>query len=269
MASTDQNKKWWNESEWSEGGDEWSSSYGTPAMQWYASILPRIHPYLPAPTILEIAPGFGRWTQFLKSACRELVLVDLSEKCIKACEERFKDEKHVAYHLNDGKSLNMIADNSIDFVFSFDSLVHVEKDVIQAYLEQLSTKLTANGVGFIHHSNIGAFAKYFETLDKLPGGRGLLSGLQLVEPGDHKRGHSMTAATFVSLATNAGLKVVSQELVNWGTHRVIDCISVFTRPNGTWDRPFRHWVNKNFDREAYYIGQLASLYDRTDSYNTF
>jgi 2-polyprenyl-3-methyl-5-hydroxy-6-metoxy-1,4-benzoquinol methylase len=262
MASIEQNKQWWNESEWSEAGNEWSSAYGTPEMQWYASILPRIHRYLPAATILEIAPGFGRWTHFLKAACCNLVLVDLSAKCIEACKERFAGEKHIAYHLNDGRSLAMVADCSIDFMFSFDSLVHVEKDVIQAYLEQIATKLTPDGVGFIHHSNIGEFAKYFETLDHLPRGRGLLSRLQLVEPGDHKRARSMTADVFLDLATKAGLKVVSQELVNWGTQRTIDCISVFTLPNGTWDRDYQRWVNEDFGREAQYIGQLAALYDR-------
>jgi cyclopropane fatty-acyl-phospholipid synthase-like methyltransferase len=39
-----------------------------------------------------------------------------------------------------------------DFVFSFDSLVHVESDVIENYLTQLAKKLKPNGIGFIHHS---------------------------------------------------------------------------------------------------------------------
>ena len=49
----------------------------------------------------------------------------------------------------------MVEDGSIDFVFSFDSLVHVEADVLDAYLDQLARKLTPDGVGFIHHSNMG------------------------------------------------------------------------------------------------------------------
>jgi 2-polyprenyl-3-methyl-5-hydroxy-6-metoxy-1,4-benzoquinol methylase len=263
MASIEQNKQWWNGNEWEQGGNEWSSEYGTPVMQWYASLLPRIHQYLPASTILEIAPGFGRWTTFLKSACQSLILVDLSEKCIAACKERFKQEKHIAYHVNDGRSLHMVTDNSIDFMFSFDSLVHVEKDVLQNYLKQLSTKLKPNGVGFIHHSNMGEFSKYFRTINKLPRGRGMLSGMGLVEPGDHARAHSVTADIFVSLAAGAGLKVVSQEVVNWGTQRTIDCISIFTHPGSVWDREFQRWVNGDFRQEAKYIGKLAKLYDRS------
>lgn len=266
MPSIEQNKTWWDkEKDWTEAGNDWSSPYGTHAMQWHASLLPRIYRYLPAPTILEIAPGFGRWTQFLKDLCSQLIVVDLSVKCIEACKQRFEADKNITYHLNDGKSLDMIEDNSIDFVFSFDSLVHAENDVIQAYLEQLACKLTPNGVGFVHHSNLGSFVKHFELADNLSRGRHLLSQLHMVEPGDHKRCRNMTADIFLSLATTAGLKVVSQELINWQTDRTIDCLSVITRSNGIWDRKYMRWVDKDFDREAAYIQKLAALYDRTDA----
>ncbi len=262
MASIATNKQWWNESDWAEAGNEWSSAYGTPAMQWQASILPRIHRYLPAATIVEIAPGFGRWTQFLKAACDELLLVDLSEKCIAACRERFQSEKHIRYHVNDGRSLAMIPDRAVDFLFSFDSLVHVEIDVLQAYVEQLPAKLAPDGVAFLHHSNLGAFASYFAALDRMPRGRGLLSRLGLVEPGDHKRARSVTAGGFAAVVAGAGLKVITQELVNWGTRRPIDCISAITRPGSKWDGEYRRWVNLDFGREASYIARLAALYDR-------
>ena len=95
-------------------------------MQWYGTLLPRIHRYLPTETILEIAPGFGRWTDFLKDHCRKPIVVDLSQKCIEACRERFKACSHIAYFVNDGQSLGMIEDHAVDFAFSFDSLVHAE-----------------------------------------------------------------------------------------------------------------------------------------------
>jgi 2-polyprenyl-3-methyl-5-hydroxy-6-metoxy-1,4-benzoquinol methylase len=262
VPSIAENKYWWEAKDWAEAGNEWSLPYGTPAMQWYASLLPRIHSYLPVPTILEIAPGFGRWTQYLKDLCSQLVLVDLSAKCLEGCKQRFDSEKHITYHQTDGKSLSMVEDNSIDFMFSFDSLVHADMDVIQAYLEQLANKLTPNGVGFIHHSNLGSFLPHFEFAEKLPRGRNLLSKMRVVEPGDHKRSKSMTADLFVSLATDAGLKVITQEVVNWGTQRPIDCMSVFTRPGGARDRDFKRWVNEDFDREAAYIRKLADMYDR-------
>ena len=129
---------------------------GTESLWWFV-LYPRIHRFLPATGILEIAPGYGRWTQFLRNQCRSLIAVDISEKCIEHCKARFGSDDHIKYYVNDGTSLAAVPDGSIDFVFSFDSLVHAEKDVIEEYLLQLARKLTPNGVGFLHHSNIGAY----------------------------------------------------------------------------------------------------------------
>jgi hypothetical protein len=42
----------------------------------------------------------------------------------------------------------------VDFVFTFDSLVHAEINDIEAYLSELSRKLSQDGVAFVHHSNL-------------------------------------------------------------------------------------------------------------------
>ncbi len=44
---------------------------------------------------------------------------------------------NVEYVVTDGMSLPGIADESIDFVFSFDSFVHMDKSVIQAYFLEM------------------------------------------------------------------------------------------------------------------------------------
>ena len=90
MPTIEDNISFWNGTyNWSKGGEEWSKTWGSSYMQWHGTILPRIRAFLPADTILEIAPGYGRWTEFLKDYCTSLMIVDLSEKCIKACRERF------------------------------------------------------------------------------------------------------------------------------------------------------------------------------------
>src|SRR3954468_2896420 len=116
--------------DWSQQGDEWSAWWGGTPSLWYGALLPRIHSFVPPGTILEIAPGYGRWTQYLKNLCDELVIVDLTEGCIEHCRERFADADNIEYHVNDGRSLEMVEDGSVDFVFSFDSLVHAETDVL-------------------------------------------------------------------------------------------------------------------------------------------
>src|SRR3954466_7997689 len=104
--------------DWSQQGDEWSAWWGGTPSLWYGALLPRIHSFLPTGTILEIAPGYGRWTQYLKDLCDELVIVDLTDGCIEHCRRRFADSHNIEYHVNDGRSLEMVEDGSVDFVFS-------------------------------------------------------------------------------------------------------------------------------------------------------
>src|SRR5204863_5268355 len=109
--------------EWIAAGEEWSEPWGGSAAQWFGSILPRIQAALPANTILEIASGFGRWSYYLKQHCHYLHLLEPDAQCMDACRQRFGADPKVSYHVNDGRSLEMIPDETIDFIFSFDSLV--------------------------------------------------------------------------------------------------------------------------------------------------
>jgi hypothetical protein len=114
------------------------------------SILPRISAFVPTDTILEIAPRYGRWTVFLKDLCKRLIIVDLSERCIDRCQKRFADCGDISYFVNDGRSLEMVVDGSVDFIFSFDSLVHAEDTVLNAYVGEFAKKLRPNGVGSLY-----------------------------------------------------------------------------------------------------------------------
>ena len=87
------------------------------------------------------ASAAGRSTS--RSLCERLVIVDLTERCIEDCRERFADSTNIEYHVNDGRSLEMVEDGSIDFAFSFDSLVHVELDVLDAYVEPAGAQAEA------------------------------------------------------------------------------------------------------------------------------
>ncbi len=246
--------------DWSQTGDEWSDVWGGTSMEWYFFILPRIHSFVPAQTILEIGPGHGRWTGFLAPLCQRLIAVDVSEKCVQVCREKFKDRSNISCYANDGKSLDMVPDGSIDFVFSFDSLVHAEEDVLDAYLRQLSVKLKKNGTGVIHHSNIGAYRTYFGLVNRIPQGilkRGLIK-FNLID-NERWRAHSMTADKFRDQARKYGLQCTGQEIINWGTRRLIDCISIFVNDP---DKKHVCRIIRNADimKEAKIIRSLSALY---------
>jgi 2-polyprenyl-3-methyl-5-hydroxy-6-metoxy-1,4-benzoquinol methylase len=263
MPELHENLNQWDASySWHDEGDEWSYAWGGTEPMWLGTLLPRIRAFVPTGTILEIAPGFGRWAQFLKDACDQLIVVDLAERCIEACRERFSSATNIAYHVNDGRSLEMVADSSLDFVFSFDSLVHAEADVIAAYIEQLASKLRPNGVGFMHHSNMGAYRSQAGLARRVPDRlrrRMVLRGLLVNVYG--WRAESVTADLVARLCDEHGLQCVSQELVNWQYGRQLtDCISTFTPKGSVLGRENVRVENRDFMLEATVVGRLARLY---------
>jgi SAM-dependent methyltransferase len=214
MPTLSQNlDRWDRHYHWDDGGDEWSRPWGGPAGQWQHVLLPRIADRLPVDTVLEIGPGYGRWSHFLKDQCRRLVLVDLSPRCIEACRARFGEDPRIDYVVNDGASLSPVEDRSVDFIFSFDTLVHAERDVMLAYLREFQRVLRPGGAAFVHHSNLAAYREWL--LQNRP-----------LEVLDHWRGVTVSAA-FVRHACDAvGLRCPRQELINWRDVGVLlDCFS--------------------------------------------
>src|SRR5262249_24497061 len=188
------------------------------------------------------------WTHYLKDCCNRLWAVDKSSECIEACRRRFAAESHVHCCLNNGRSLSMIPDGSIDFVFSFDSFVHTNRDVVEAYLRQLGTKLKIGGKGFIHHSNFGEYVN--SPRERLP--EALAKPLIKAKILDwaHHRNPGMTAELFRGLCDQKGLHCFSQELVNWRGRRLIDSLSLFVRSDSVQQNRTKVIRNPNFMREA-------------------
>jgi SAM-dependent methyltransferase len=221
MPQIDWNHSVWNDSySWKYAGEEWSEPWGGSAAQWFGSLYPRIHKYLPARRILEIAPGFGRWTRFLIPSCAEFKAIDLSSRCVEACKARFPGHGD-DFHQNDGLDLSA-ATGKYDFIFSFDSLVHADLDVFDNYVPQILSKLTEYGVAFIHHSNFPA------------------SG-SLKNP--HIRSQNVDSEKLADLIGKSGGSVLIQERINWrGGAELIDCLTTFSRlriqPLVKLDNPF-------------------------------
>lgn len=246
MGSIEENLDSWSNYDWSQNGDEWSGCWGGTDYLWWGTIFPRVHPLFPKQRVLELAPGYGRATQYVKQMCNELVLVDLVSNCIEACKQRFAGDSHIEYHVNDGRSLPMIADASLDLIFSWDSLVHAEGDVMDDYAKEFARVLKPDGAGFIHHSNMGAH-------------RDPNSGKLTVE-NPHWRAESASAERFRASCDAAGLKCISQELIAWGGETLNDAFTLFapaaTAPAGET----RIAENPHFMQEADQQLQRAKLW---------
>ncbi len=245
MPTLDENREVFDGSyEWADGGEEWSQVWGGSEAQWWGCLMPRLRRYLPAHRVVEIGCGYGRWSRFLREVADELVLVDLAARCVADCRERFGGDPGVRVEQNDGLTLPVAA-ASIDFVFSFDSLVHCEIDVVAAYLGELARGLATEGFAFLHHSNLAAC--------------GDLAGQVAMH---HQwRARTVSAAAVAALAGEHGLSVVSQETVNWGGSDVLtDCFTVLGRP-GTHGAPApRCRDNSRFMAEAQAVREVWELY---------
>jgi len=247
MASIDENLDTWSKFPWSKGGDEWSEPWGSSEALWWSTLYPRIQRFLPVDSLLEIAPGFGRWTHYLRRYCHRLHGVDLTPRCIDACRERFAGDDAVSFEVNDGRTLPSVPSESVDFVFSFDSLVHAELEVLADYLGEILRVLRPTGVAFLHHSNLGAF-------------RDASGALTLDNP--HWRSPSVTAPAVRNACSDVGLTCVSQEIVNWGGGELIDCFTVAAPAGSPHARETLVVENVRFDDEIRQARHVYELYHR-------
>jgi ubiquinone/menaquinone biosynthesis C-methylase UbiE len=233
-------------------GEKWSADWGHSRFQWASTILPRIGAYLPAGHVVEIGCGRGRWSQYLKDACHRLTLLDLSETLVAFCADRFRDDPQVACRLTDGLSLPGVADRSVDLVFSFDSLVHADQTVLDAYLAEIGRVLVPGGAAFLHHSNLGG-AERRQVKDTA------------------MRDPTSSAERVAQSALRAGLAPMVQELVPWtaanlAADQFIDCFTTLRSglpeglPEGTPEWQGRLWQNRLFEAEKAVARGLCAIY---------
>jgi hypothetical protein len=85
-----------------------------------------------------------------------------------------------------------------------------------------------------------------------------------IRAADHQRDPEMTALLFRELSEHNGLKVVSQELVNWRGRRLIDCFSILAPKASKWREHTRPLRNRDFMLEAQIIRRVAEHYPKLE-----
>jgi SAM-dependent methyltransferase len=185
------NRRRWSGYDWSGRGEEWNAS-----SEWKQALIDDVlaHWIPPGAVVLEIGPGAGRWSEFLVERASRLVLVDVSERPLELCRERFNDDARIQYILSSGSDLPGVVDGSIDAVWSFDVFVHVSPRDQAAYLQEIARVLAPGGTAVVHHSD--------------GRNRGQL-------PSRHGWRSPMSRGLFAVLAAERGLQVECQ-LDSWG-----------------------------------------------------
>lgn len=167
-------------------------------------------------SVLELGPGAGRNSERLARLAGALHLVDLNAYALERCRERFRAHAGpcvLHFHRNDGRSLPFLADASISFVYSWDSMVHFERGVVEGYVAEFARVMRPGATGFVHHSNWGA-----------------VSDDPDIEHAPHLRSN-LTAELFGRYCAANGLLRTHFLVFDWGGAPQSDCISVFCKPD--------------------------------------
>lgn len=211
--SITQNFILWSMYDWSARGQEWCAS-----QDWFQSVFKYlIDPYMLLDSrVLEIGCGAGFWSAKLAERSNALYLVDIVPSCIELSKERLAGHDHIYYHLTQGNSLDFLTEKAIDFVFSWNTFVHINDSDTLVYLKEIHRVLMSGGYAIIHHPAIG------NTKPEL-GWRS-----------------SVTSALFKELAEQEGFTVLHQ-LNSWGeenqfrlwsnlpVEKCVDVVSVLKR----------------------------------------
>lgn len=146
--------------------------------------------------IVELACGRGRHVPRYLAHAKEIVLVDILERNIQYCKERFANENKIQYYVNSGNELTELRSDYYSSIFSYDSMVHFESIDIYHYLLETRRILSSGGMALFHHSNnCKDYKASFMT-------------------GINGRNY-MSMDLFAHFADRAGLEVVEQHIYPW------------------------------------------------------
>jgi len=157
--------------------------------------------------VIELAVGRGRHVRMYESKANHIVLVDILQKNIDFCKERYKNSKKIDYYCNNGYNLSELNDNEYSALFTYDVMVHFEMMDIFEYLKDIYRVLKRGGMGLFHHSNNTSSYKN-----------------SFIDGGIGSRSY-MSKDLFAYLAYRVGFEIVEQHVIDWGI-KDYDCVSL-------------------------------------------
>lgn len=188
-----------------------AEGYGNMDRFWggNSSIL-RMFNRLDLTNVIELASGRGRHVGNYIDKAGSVTLVDILDKNINFCRERFHDFNKVHYYCNNGFNLEKLESDTYTALFSYDAVVHFEMMDIYEYLKDIHRVLAKGGRVLIHHSNYDK--DYKASFISSPHGRSY-----------------MNAEIFAYLAYRCGFRILEQNVIAWGGLEDLDCVSLLEK----------------------------------------
>lgn len=164
--------------------------------------------------VLEIAAGYGRNTAKLADIAEEIWVTDVNASCIAACEKRFVDwtgSCRLHFVQTDGLGFRGVPEGRIDFIYSWDSMVHFTPEVLRQNIFSASRLLVPGGRGFIHHANLPPHRAQAYWKNN-PGWRS-----------------AVDAPMVAGFLQEASLKILRQVCFSWANVPWLDCMTLFSK----------------------------------------
>lgn len=203
-------------------GRDWDNYYinaeGSAAKQIQNIIMPLLQKYdllNSSWNVMDFACGRGRIAAHLKDNYNSMILCDISSNALDFCKQRFAGDSHLDFVQSEPESLP-IQDESLDFIYSWDAMVHFNYKMLDIYLSEFSRILKGDGYCFIHHSNLNAFE-----------GDTSLSVSENFHENVQWRAN-VSSKDVVKLSERFGFKVVNQVFLDWEWSN-LDCITILQR----------------------------------------
>ena len=160
--------------------------------------------------VIELGCGRGRHVVNYIDKAENITLVDILQKNINICKERYKGEEKIKYYKNDGYDLKELAADAYSALYSYDAMVHFELLDINSYLRDIYRVLKEKGRVLLHHSNY--HADYRADFSNAPGSRSFMS-----------------KECFAYLAYRAGFEILEQKVIDWNGVKELDCVTLLEK----------------------------------------
>jgi ubiquinone/menaquinone biosynthesis C-methylase UbiE len=172
----------------------------------------------PEMTVLEVGPGGGKWTVRIAPNVRRLIVIDVAEEMLARTKARCESQGigNVEYVLGNGSDFQSIADESIDFFFSYDVFVHIALEDTWAYAQEIARVLVPGGMGACHYA-INSVSEAWERIEQnndwYRGGKHTLGQFYYFSPETLRR-----------MYEKCGLRIMEQHVEGW------HCTCIFEKP---------------------------------------
>lgn len=103
--------------------------------------------------VLELGTLNGKWTRYLLNA-QKVICVDINNEFIEWISNRYQNDlEKIEFYVTNGDELTGVQSNSVDLIFSIDTLVRVDKQSIYNYIAEIHRVLTPSGKAILHLPN--------------------------------------------------------------------------------------------------------------------